>query len=298
MARCLVTGHRGYIGSRLFKALQDDGHEVAGIDLKDGVDINSLQGLSEDTEGLFHPHWIDFDPEYIFHLACIPRVGYSIENPVETMKNNVVATSTVLNFARKNNVKRVIYSSSSSIRGDGFGPKSPYALQKLTSETECRIYSDIYGLDTVSLRYFNVYSSDQKAEGSYATAVSNWMEYIRNHKTPFITGDGNQRRDMLHVEDAISANIFAMKFDGTFDGKNYDVGTGKNISLNEVREIVEVYFPNLKFDYVEERLGDVNFTIALTLPLKELGWKSERSIEQGLNECFSNLKKEFKNDKV
>ena len=295
MSRCLVTGHKGYIGSRLFKKLQELGHEVVGIDLKDGNDINSLQGLQADREGDFHPCWVNFEPEYIFHLACIPRVGYSIEYPVQTMKNNVLATSNVLNFARNNNVKRVIYSSSSSIHGDGSGPKSPYALQKLTSEIECKLYSKLYGLDTVSLRYFNVYSSDQPADGAYATAISNWMKYIRKNKVPFITGDGEQCRDMLHVNDAVSANIFAMEYPKHFADDYYDVGTGKNISLNKVKEIVKEYFPNINFMYTPERLGDAKSTLANTTLLSELGWQAKISIKHGLDECFSSLKKELKN---
>mgnify|MGYP001280213955 CR=1 FL=1 len=122
MSRCLVTGHRGYIGSRLYKKLVDLGHEVQGIDLVEGNDINSLQGLVEDKHGKFHPRWANFKPEYVFHLACIPRVAYSIEEPVKTMQNNVLAGSNVLNFARKIGAKRVIYSSSSSINGNGDGP--------------------------------------------------------------------------------------------------------------------------------------------------------------------------------
>ena len=100
MARCLVTGHRGYIGSRLVKKLSFLGHEVLGIDLIDGKDINSLQGFLEDNDGKFHPFWSNFKAEYIFHLACIPRVGYSVEEPVKAMANNVLAGSNVLNFAR------------------------------------------------------------------------------------------------------------------------------------------------------------------------------------------------------
>jgi UDP-glucose 4-epimerase len=294
-AKCLVTGHRGYIGSRLFKKLQELGHEAVGIDLKDGNDINSLQGLQADRDGNFRPYWANFEPEYIFHLACIPRVGYSIEHPVRTMKNNVLATSNVLNFARKNNVKRVIYSSSSSIHGDGKGPKSPYALQKSTSEVECKLYSDLYGLDTISLRYFNVYSSDQPADGAYATAVSNWMKYIKEDKVPFITGDGEQRRDMLHVDDAISANIFAMQYSKRFDNQYYDVGTGENVSLNEVRQIVQEYFTDINFMYTPQRLGDAKNTLADTSPLRELGWQTKTNIKHGLNICFSSLKKELEN---
>jgi len=286
--RCLVTGYKGYIGSRLYEALKTLGHDTIGIDLKDGHDIN--KDLNGGTTGeAFHPMYYKFKPEYIFHLACIPRVAYSVEHPVETTQNNVLATTNVLNFARKVGAKRVIYSGSSSVIGDGTGPTSPYGFQKLVSELECRLYSKLYGLDTVSLRYFNVYSSDQEVTGPYATAIANWMEYIRTNKNPFITGDGEQRRDMLHVSDAVSANIFAMGYKERFNGKHFDVGTGKNISLNEAKKIASGHFPSVKFDYVEERKGDVFLTRADTKPLEELGWKVKVTIDSGLNKCFETL---------
>tara|TARA_R110000824_G_scaffold8338_2_gene37689 strand:+ start:4555 stop:5445 length:891 start_codon:yes stop_codon:yes gene_type:complete len=294
MARCLVTGHRGYIGSRLYKRLQELGHEVQGIDLVEEHDINKdLREYNEPMKGQFHPHYFNFKPEYIFHLACIPRVAYSVEEPVATMENNVLCTSNVLNFARKVGAKRVVYSGSSSVNGNGNGPTSPYGLQKLVSELECKLYSELYGVDTVSLRYFNVYSEDQQATGPYATAISNFMQYIRDNKNPFISGDGSQRRDMLYVHDAVAANVFAMNYEGSFDGQNYDVGTGTNISLNEVKEIVHEHFPEVVFDYVEERKGDVHITCAETSPLMELGWRTEVSVQKGINNCYKKLKEEL-----
>jgi UDP-glucose 4-epimerase len=287
--RCLVTGHKGYIGSRLFDKLKSLGYDTIGIDLKDGHDINSdLNGGM--TGDAFHPLYYNFKPEIIFHLACIPRVAYSVEEPVKTMQNNVLATSNVLNFARVVGAKKVIYSGSSSVVGNGDGPASPYGLQKLVSELECKLYSKLYGIDTVTLRYFNVYSPDQKAEGPYATAISNWMEHIRQGKKPFITGDGEQRRDMLNVEDAVSANIFAMNYTAPFAGQNFDVGTGKNGSLNEMKEIAQKHFPDIEFNYVDKRKGDVMMTKARTAPLRKLGWKTKISIKKGINECFANLK--------
>ena len=276
MSRCLVTGHKGYIGSRLFKKLEQLGHEAKGIDLVDGEDI--LDGMD---------HLEDFKPDYIFNLACIPRVAYSVENPVHTMRNNVLLTSIVLDYAKRNNVKRVIYSGSSSVVGNGDGPTSPYALQKLTSELETKLYSQLYGLDTVTLRYFNVYSEDQEVTGPYATAVANWMHYIKNNKNPYITGDGEQRRDMLYVHDAVSANIFAMNYKESFNGRQFDVGTGDNISLNEMKEIVNEYHPNVTFDYIDPRPGDVLLTKAKTDSLKQLGWQVEMTIKNGIKHCFN-----------
>jgi nucleoside-diphosphate-sugar epimerase len=287
MARCLVTGHKGYIGSRLYAKLQELGHEVMGIDLNDDTPHDVITALGENTDGTFHPHYTAFAPEYIFHLACWPRIGLCLEKPVETMRNNVMAGSVVLNFARKtNSVKRVIYSSSSSVVGNGDGPTNPYALQKLITEHESVIYAGVYNLDTVCLRYFNVYSEDQRADGPYATAVANWRRALLEGITPFITGDGEQRRDMVYVDDVVSANVHCMEYLERFDGKVFDVGTGDNISLNEVKEIVQEYHA-VEFDYVAPRPGEVATTQANTAGLEAYGWTAQVSIPEGMRRCFN-----------
>ena len=257
-------------------------HNIVGQDKKQENDGDILDGMyeSEDYDNL----------DYIFHMACDPRVAFSVENPVYTMMNNVVSTSIVLDYAKRKNVKRVIYSGSSSVVGNGDGPTSPYALQKLTSELEMKIYAELYGVDTVTLRYFNVYSPHQKADGPYATAVANWMQHIRDEKNPFITGDGEQRRDMAHLNDVVSANIFAMEHEADFGGRHFDVGTGSNISLNEIKDIVLGHFPDVTFDYIEERKGDVLTTKADMSALKELGWEPKMKIRDGIEECFAVLK--------
>jgi len=274
----LVTGHKGYIGNHLFWKLNSLGHSVMGIDLKIGEDI--LDGFQE-------KHF-RFNPDVIFHLAAIPRVVYSIENPVEVMHNNVHSTSLVLEFAKKVGAK-VVYSSSSSVVGNGEGPESPYALSKYVGELETLLYSKLYGVDTVALRYFNVYSVDQIADGPYATCVANWRRYIKEGTTPYITGDGNQRRDMAHVSDVVSANIFCMENIKKVSGNVYDVGTGNNISLNEMKELVLKSLPDLKFDYIEDRPGDVRLTKANVRPLMDLGWAPEVDITRGMAECFTGI---------
>ena len=285
MALCLVTGHQGYIGSALYGRLISLDHDVVGIDYKRDPSWDILNGLERIEK---------YDFDYIFHLACIPRVAYSVEQPIHTMMNNVLSTSIVLDFAKRKNVKRVIYSGSSSVVGNGDGPASPYALQKLTSELETKLYSELYGIDTVTLRYFNVYCAGQKADSPYATAVANWMRFIREGKNPFITGDGEQRRDMAHRSDIVSANIFAMEYEGKFGGQHYDVGTGENISLNQMKEIVNGHFPDVHFDYIEERKGDVLLTKADMSPLKTLGWEPKVSIKDGISQCFENLARKLK----
>jgi len=294
MARCLITGHKGYIGSRLYKALEKAGHDVMGIDLQTEVSHDIIKELREGADGKFHPHYYNFQPEYIFHMACWPRVGYSVEYPVETNENNILAGTILLNFARKvGSVKRVIYSSSSSIQGNGNGPESPYALQKYVTEMETTLYSRLYGLDTVSLRYFNVYSHDQTVSGPYATAISNWMHSIREGAEPYITGDGEQSRDMINVEDVVRANIFCMECEKDFDGAVYEIGTGDNISLNQIRDIIIEQFPEVNFDYVPPRAGDVFTTKANIEPLKEIGWHAEINIRDGIKDCFVRLKDEL-----
>jgi len=280
--KVLVTGHKGYIGTHLWNELVASGYEVMGIDLKDGEDI---------LDGYQQKHY-DFNPDIIFHLAAIPRVQYSVENPVHVMENNIMAGSITLEFAKKVNAF-VVYSSSSSVVGNGDGPSSPYALSKLVTEQETILYNQLYGLKTVALRYFNVYSKDQKAEGPYATCVANWRRYIKEGKTPYITGNGEQRRDMAHVSDVVSANVFCMENinNENLIGKYFNVGTGNNISLNEMKNIVNGMLSNIEFDYVEPRPGDVMITKADISKFLALGWEPRVNIIDGITNCFLEFEK-------
>lgn len=289
--RVLVTGHEGYIGSHLFKRLKEEGHDVAGIDLK-GCAFGDKEIAGENICDGYPIEFFEFLPEFVFHLAAIPRVEYSVHNPVEVMKNNVNSTSITLKFAKSTGAS-VVYSSSSSVVGNGEGPTSPYALSKYVGEMETILYSRLYNVKTVGLRYFNVYSENQEADGPYATAVANWMKYIRQGNTPFITGDGTQKRDMAHVDDIVAANIFSMNNIDKVDGKVFDVGTGTNISLNEMREIVEDIFPDIKFTNRPPRPGEVLVTKAKTKRFKKVGWSAKIGIHEGIVRCFENLKGEI-----
>lgn len=272
--KILVTGHRGYIGSKLFDSLQDSQHLVFGIDLKDGRDI-------------LH-HLPDEDFDYVFHLAAFPRVQQSVEEPSDTFRNNAYSTSVLLEWAKNHNVKRVIFSSSSAVVGNGEGPTSPYGLQKLISEQECRLYSQLYGLDTVCLRYFNVYSKDQPFGGSYSTAICAWMQMIRDGKPLRLDGDGEQTRDFVHLIDVVRANIFCMESKNNFNGTTFDVGSGETCSLNDIRAIIEQYH-NVQWLSAPERTGDVKHTCANIVPLRELGWEPLISIDYGIRSCFEDL---------
>ena len=278
--KVLVTGHKGYIGSHIFSELQRLRHNVRGIDIKDGEDI--LHCLPDE----------DFD--YVFHLAAQPRVEFSVHHPSYTMKQNVLVTSTLLEWAKNHNVKRVIFSSSSAVNGDGDGvPKSPYGLHKLMSEMECRLFSQLYRLDTVCLRYFNAYSEDQNFGGSYSTAICAWMEMIRQGKPLRMDGDGAQTRDLVHVDDIILANIHAMQSTSWFGGKSYNVGSGTSVSMNYIRNFINERH-DVKWDNAPERKGDVKHTLAdISETRLELDFEPLISIEEGLSRCFSmeNLKK-------
>ena len=271
--KILVTGHRGYIGSHIYSTLKLKGYDVRGIDLKDGEDI--LHCLPDEN----------FD--YVFHLAACPRVGYSVEKPSYTLKQNVLVTSVLLEWAKNHEVRRVIFSSSSAVDGDGDGiPKSPYGLHKLMNEMECRLYSELYGLDTVCLRYFNAYSEDQKYGGAYTPAICAWMEMIKRGNSLRLDGDGEQTRDLVHVEDIVSANIFCMNHKENFNGNWLNVGSGKSVSLNYIKDFINNNH-KVEWDHAPERIGDVRHTKADISELDKLGWKPKISINQGLERCFN-----------
>ena len=287
--RALVTGHEGYIGGNFVKKWEERGHTWVGYDMKNNHEFNLAHKVKE-LHINHHTNPIDV----VIHFAAIPRVAFSVEYPRLVMSNNVNSTTNVLNWAKKEGIP-VVYSSSSSVVGNGNGPASPYALSKYVGEMETLLYNQLYGLKTVALRYFNVYSYDQEADSEYATVVCNWKKFITEGKTPFITGDGEQRRDMTHVDDIVSANIFCAENIDKDElwGHWYDIGSGENISLNELKEIVLQYFPGQKFDYVEPRAGDVMLTRADLAKFGQHGWKSKVDLQTGLHSVYRTLKEEL-----
>jgi len=273
--KILVTGYKGYIGSHLFRALDNGINVVHGIDLKDGNDI--LHNLPDSSY------------DVVFHMAALPRVQFSVEQPSYTFRHNVYATSVLLEWAKNHNVKRVIFSSSSAIYGDGEGPNSPYGLHKLLSEQECLLYSKIYDLDTVSLRYFNVYSEDQEYGGSYSTVVSAWMEMVRQGKPLRIDGDGEQTRDFIHVDDIVKANIFCMNHKENFNGQFYDVGSGDVYSLNNIKSLIQME-RRVSFYNGPRRAGDVLHTRMTEKNLMTLGWEPTKNFEEEIKNYFKEQK--------
>lgn len=270
----LVTGHKGYIGSHLYDKLDDLGYDVLGIDLKDGIDI--LHNLP------------DIDVEVVFHMAAFPSVAYSVENPSYTMMHNVLGTSRLLEWSKKHNVKRFIFSSSAAVYGNDGVLGSPYALHKAISEMECKLYSDLYGLDTVCLRYFNVYSEDQEYGGTYSTVIAAWMHALRTGSSPVLEGDGKQTRDFIYLEDIVDANLFCMKSKKQFNGRVYDIASGKTISLEYIKNYLDTRY-NIDWNHKSPRQGDVKHVSPDTSKMTKLGWSAKTSIEQGLQKCFGKI---------
>lgn len=276
--KVLVTGHKGYIGSKIFQRCISEGCDVLGIDLKEKKDV---------VEILEHKQYRDFKPEIIFHLAANPRVQYSVENPVDTSYHNVLGTAAILQYAKISNTRRVIFSSSSAIYGNGDGPVNPYGLHKLQSELECKMYSKMFGVDTVCLRYFNVYSEDQKVSDVYPTVISAWMDRLRKGLDLLVYGDGSHRRDYIHVDDIVDCNLFAANYYGNFYGNHYDVGTGKNYDLNYIKEYILKNIPEAKFNHLPVRPTDALSTLADTKNLNNLGWDAKIQFTEALEKCFS-----------
>jgi len=273
--KILITGHRGYIGSRLFKTLDDGVNIVHGVDMKDGRDV------------IHHLPAENYD--YVFHLAAFPSVQQSVNEPSDTFRNNAYATSVLLEWAKTHNVKRVIFSSSAAAKGDGHGPTSPYGLHKLISEQECSLYSKLYDIDTVSLRYFNVYSEDQQYGGAYSTVISAWMQMIREGNPLRIDGDGDQTRDFIHVDDIVSANIFCMNNKNNFNGDVVNVASGESISLNYIKSFIDNRGEDIKWDVLPNREGDIKHSESDIRKMLDLGWSPNVSIENGLEKCFGEI---------
>jgi UDP-glucose 4-epimerase len=153
------------------------------------------------------------------------------------------------------------------------------------NEMECRLYSVLYDLDTVCLRYYNAYSEDQEYGGSYSTAICAWMEMIKQGKPLRIDGDGEQTRDLVHVDDIVSANIFCMNHQEEFNGKGFNVGSGTSVSLNYIKDFINQNY-DVIWNHTPERLGDVKHTLADISELRKLGWGPKISIQEGLEKCF------------
>jgi len=293
MDKIIVTGGAGFIGSHIVDALVDEGYDVHIID-------NMSAGKEENINPKATFHKVDIrdmealaplfaGAKYVFHEAAIPQVEYSMHNPVETDKVNAGGLLNVLEASRLNKVKRVVFASSSAIYGDidklpimedmRVKPLSPYGAQKYIGEVYMKLYSRIYNVETVCLRYFNVYGPRQRAGGAYFSVIPRFVEFRKNGEPLPIVGDGEQTRDFVNVRDVVRANIMAMKSDKVGNGDSINVGSGKSCSVNRIAEIIGGGVSS-----VESRI-EPRDTLADVSKAKELlGWESEVSLEEGIEE--------------
>lgn len=291
----VVTGGAGFIGTNLVKQLLEDGHEVLVLDnYAGGKKDDRLQSGAHYVQGDIRNEG-DLDKvcvgvDGIFHMAALPRVTYSVEQPELTHDVNVNGTLKVLLVAKKHGVKRVIFSSSSSTYGgvdssellkeDGTVkmPVSPYALHKFIGEHYCRIFSNLYGLETVSLIYFNVYGSYFDPDGAYALVVGRFIKQKKEGVPMTVCGDGEYYRDYTHVKDVINANILAMTSNKVGKGETINIGCGRPTTVNELVQIM-----GGDFVYVDPRPGDQRFSGANNTKAKELlGWIPTVKLEEGI----------------
>ena len=254
MKKAIVTGGAGFIGSNLVDKLIEQGVEVTILDnLSTGKEeninpkakfINCDISTASEIDMLFYINGADV----VFHLAALARVQPSIEDPISFNEVNVKGTLNVLLAAHKAKVKRVVYSASSSCYGDATkfptpeehstNPLSPYGLQKYVGEQYCKMFSEVYNLDTVSLRYFNVYGERMNLEGAYCLVLGIFAQKMLEGKPLTINNDGEQRRDFTYVGDVVEANILAATHKEPLNGEVFNIGNGKEFTVNEIADML------------------------------------------------------------
>jgi len=291
--KAVVTGGAGFIGSHIVDALIDGGYEVVVIDdlsagKKENVNAKAtLQVQDMCDQKAIEPLFNGAD--IVFHLAARPRVQYSIKHPDETNRINIGGTVSVLMSAQHAGVRRVVYSASSSAYGNQKelplretmtpDPLSPYGLQKYVGELYMKLFSDVYGIETVSLRYFNVYGPRLDPDGQYALVIGKFLKQKKEGTPLTIWGDGSNTRDYTHVSDIVRGNMLAATGAKVGKGEVINLGAGRQVTVNELAEIIggEVVH--------EEPRTEPKHTLADTARANELlGWKPSVKIEDGIEE--------------
>jgi len=276
MSNCLVTGSAGFIGWHIGKALLSKGHRVIGVDIKHGTDI--LELCRDAMAGI----------DCVFHQAAIPSALKSFKDPGLSTRVNIDGTLNVLMAAKDANVKRVVFAGSSSVYGDAAslpitegGDKSPqsiYAATKLMGEIYCRLFYDLYGLETVTLRYFNVFGPRQEEAGVYAAVIPRFIVAKMRGGKVTICGDGEQSRDFTYIDNVVQANLLAMTTPG-IGGQSFNIGCGQGTTLNELAKMIGV-----DVEYDAERPGDVRHSLADISQARDvLGYNPLVGVEGGLS---------------
>ena len=283
----LITGGLGFIGSHIANELIDD-NKVTIIDNLSTGSLNNLKNPEAENlkiiiEEVNNANLDELlkDIDYIFHLSAMASVPLSIDDPIKCNENNVNATIKLLNAAVKNNVEKIIFSSSSAVYGENKNmplkeselpmPTSPYAASKASCELYLRTFYDSYGLNYVALRYFNVFGPKQDKNSQYAAVIPNFISALLEGEQPVIYGDGEQTRDFIFVKDVVQANIKACESD--FNGI-VNVASGKKLSINRLYEIIqETLESNVEPKYLPTRAGDIKHSLADVTNLEKINFK-------------------------
>ena len=302
--KVMVTGGAGFIGSHLVDELVAADFGVTVLDNLSTGHLSNLRHIEnritfykgdiKDQEILAEASQ---DCDIIFHQAAMVSVPQTVDNPVGSAMVNDMGTLFVLEAARKNRVKRVILASSCAVYGDDPEipkheemrpkPQSPYAVQKFAGECYARLYFELYGIETVSLRYFNVYGPRQDPSSLYSGVISIFMTKASTKKTPVIYGDGNQCRDFIFVKDVVKANLLAANKSKS-QGRIFNIGSGRKVTVNELWEMICKLAGNRNEPkYEPARIGDIRASVAnIDLVKKYLGFEPDYSFEKGLKETF------------
>ena len=310
MEKVIVTGGAGFIGSHLAEELANRGYSVVILDdLSTGrmeniadllakENIEFVQGSINDAsllQRLFQ------GVHYVFHLAAIPSVPRSTENPSASHQVNATGTLNVLLSARDSGVKKVVYASSSSVYGDTGtaakrenmmpNPQSPYAVTKLTGEYYCRVFQEVYGLPSICLRYFNIYGPRQDPNSPYAAVIPIFIRRICQGNPPVIFGDGEQTRDFTFIKDATEANILAAESDAS---GVFNIGRNERVTINQLARLAIklVGNSNVAPVYDEPRPGDIQHSLADISKSRILGYNPRYSLEEGLRETVRRFRGE------
>jgi UDP-glucose 4-epimerase len=293
--KSIVTGGAGFIGSHIVDKLCELGHEVIVIDNETStVHENFWYNPTVKYNNNYYKYDIaDYDKirplfegvDYVFHLAAESRIQPAIDNPLLCFRTNAFGTAVVLQCAREVGVKKVMYSSTSSTYGLKNTPPleetmpndclNPYSVAKTSGEEACKMYTKLFGLETVIFRYFNVYGEREPLKGPYAPVVGLFLRQAKSGEPLTIVGDGLQRRDFTHVDDVVDANILAMKCEQTIAGETFNIGTGKNHSVLELAKMIS----NL-IKFIPPRPAESRETLANNYKAQnKLGWSPRKQIE-------------------
>ena len=302
--RYLVTGGAGFIGSHIVRRLVGEGELVRVVDnLSTGQSarLQDVRDSVEFVEGDLADERVSDDVvkgvDHVLHQAAVPSVQRSVRDPIGTNRSNVTATLNVLESCRKAGVRRLVYAASSSAYGDtevlpkieemSPNPLSPYALQKLVGERYCKLYYDLYGLETVSLRYFNVFGPDQDPHSEYSAVIPKFIAKLLAKESLTIYGDGEQSRDFTYVENVVEANLLALGA-ATAPGNICNIGCGERITLNQlVRLLEEILGAKANVNYTASKPGDVRHSLAdVTLARRFLGYEPKVMVKGGLRQTM------------